>query len=322
MDNDIWRDQHEFNLLLRPKWPDNYADRTALTKEMVLHLISECDELLRASGAWKSHRRETVPENRPQILAELTDIRKYWITVAQIWGFNEDELDEAYWRKSAVVRQRYVEEWVHELTGPIVILDLDNVLCDYPRGFIQWLKATSWRTAVGAPDDRLEELARGIAWVNANTLQCSQAVWQEIKHAFRTSGAKRMLPTRPKAAEFTRWCRDRGWKIIILTSRPIDRYPTLYDDTLHWLNHGKFSYDFIWWGFDKTHPINVRGIAGQVVFAVDDEEQFVRQYMSADIHTYWMQRGGELQSLPEYDGQKLAVVVSLQDIMDKENHRG
>jgi len=324
MESDIWRDQHEFNRLLRPQWPTTYPERTALTKEMVLHLISECDELLRASGAWKSHRKEVVPENRPQILAELTDIRKYWITVAQIWGFTEEELDEAYWRKSAAVRQRYVEEWVQQLTGPMVILDLDNVLCDYPRGLIQWIKSTLWTDAVGATSEALEELAHGVEWINAASLQCSQQVWLEIKHAFRTSGAKRMLPARPKAAEFTRWCRDKGWKIIILTSRPIDKYPTLFDDTLHWLNHGAFAYDFVWWGFDKAHQINVRDISRQVVFAVDDEEQFVRQYLQAGIRTYWMQRQPALQpkaKLEWVDGQ-LSWVTSLQDIMTKEEKYG
>jgi hypothetical protein len=322
MDSDIWRDQQAFNLLLRPVWPTSYAERTALTKEMVLHLISECDELLRASGAWKSHRRQEVPENRPQILAELTDIRKYWMTIAQIWGSSEEELDTAYWLKSAAVRQRYVEEWVYQLTGPMVILDLDNVLCDYPRGLVQWLKvAPRWRDTINATDANLEELAHGVEWINGASLQCSNQVWMEIKHAFRTSGAKRSLPTRPKAAEFTRWCRDKGWKVIILTSRPIDKYPTLYDDTLHWLNHGAFAYDFVWWGFDKAHQINLRGIAEQIVFAVDDEEQFIQQYLMNSIRTYWMQRT-TLLSRSVLDGNQLHVVTSLQEIISKEEDYG
>jgi hypothetical protein len=320
MESDIWCDQYAFNRVVRPTWPSTYPERTALTKEMVLHLISECDELLRASGAWKSHRKQDIPENRAQILAELTDIRKYWMTVAQIWGFNEGELDDAYWRKSAAVRQRYVEEWVHQLTGPIVILDLDNVLCDYPRGLVQWLRNTPWQDKVGASDAALTELAAGVEWIDANTLRVSPQIWMEIKHAFRTSGAKRTLPMRPKAAEFTRWCRDQGWTIIILTSRPIDRYPTLYDDTLSWLNQGAFAYDYIWWGFDKSHPINVRDIGKQVVFAVDDEEQFVQQYLKAGIRTYWMQRHNDLHP-SKLDGEQLVCVTSVCDIMDKEKER-
>jgi hypothetical protein len=321
MESDIWRDQREFNTLLRPYTPDTYAERTALTKEMVLHLISECDELLRASGAWKPHRKEIVLENRPQILAELTDIRKYWITVAQIWGFTEDEVDKMYWLKSASVRQRYVEEWVNQLIGPVVILDLDNVLCDYPLGFIQWVQQSKWKDMLGVDEAAQAYLGKGYEWINARNLGCSEEVWADMKHAFRTSASKRTLPMRPKAAEFTRWCRDQGWAVIILTSRPIDRYPSLYDDTLYWLSSNSFAYDYIWWGFDKAHAINVRHIASQVVFTVDDEEQFVRQYLSIGVRTYWMMRAPVPPSNPLLDGDRLIVVTSLQSIMEKEKER-
>lgn len=315
MDDEIWRDQHEFNRTLRPDWPTTYAERTALTKEMVLHLISECDELLRASGAWKAHRRVVVPENRAQILAELTDIRKYWITVAQIWGFSEEELDAAYWRKSAVVRQRYAEEWIHDLVGPMVILDMDNVLCDYPAGLVQWIETTPWQS-VSSPDV-LARLARGEAWINEDTLGCSSSVWRDLKHAFRTSGAKRMLPARPRAAEFTRWCKDQGWKVIILTSRPIDQYPTLLDDTVHWLNTNAFAYDYVWWAFNKGAALNLRGIEKQVVFAVDDEDQFIQEYSRLNIRAYHMCRTVDiLRKAPQLPG--VLRVTTLGEIMSIE----
>jgi hypothetical protein len=82
------------------------------------------------------------------------------------------------------------------------------------------------------------------------------------------------------------------------------------------LNQGAFAYDFIWWGFDKAHQINLRGIAEQVVFAVDDEEQFVNQYASVGIRTYWMLRPGHA---PTVSYGCASVVTSLQEIMAKEN---
>src|SRR6185436_14441041 len=113
----LWEEQRAFNLLLR-KPPDTLQERTQLTKEFCLHMFSEIDELLRASGAWKFHRNVPPPNNLAHLKEELADILKLWICVCQAWGLDPDQAIDAAIDKSAVVRQRYCEEWILSLDGP------------------------------------------------------------------------------------------------------------------------------------------------------------------------------------------------------------
>ncbi len=311
MESDIWQDQAEFNRQLRPL-PETFEERTALTKEFVLHLISECDELLRASGSWTMHRKDHRLENPAQVLTELTDIRKYWMSLCQLWRFSEAEMDEAYWRKSAAVRQRYTEEWIQTYRGPCVILDLDNVVCDYLTGFVHWIASTNLIHKIDAAV--LLSALTHRPYVDANTLNISLLEFQAIKHRFCTTGVFRSLPLMPGAKAFMDWCAER-WKIVILTSRPIDRYPTLYDDTIAWLHDNDLPFDAVWWGSNKATKLISKDMQHYVQFVVDDDTRFVQQYASQGVKTYWLTSSPE-----EKPPDTVRVVGSLEAIMDWENH--
>lgn len=302
-----WHDQDQFNRLFREP-SETTEDRVALTKDMVLHMISECYDLLKCT-AWKTHRRVDVPFNPRQVEIELIDILKYWVTIAQGWGISFDRIEEVYWEKSAVCRQRHSEEWITRFDQPCAVIDLDNVLCDYGKGFASWLHDREY-----IADHVYEQLCTQRAWIDASTVGISAEYFASVKHTMRISGAKSTFPMMPHARQFVQWVWDIGLQPIIVTSRPIDRYPSMLVDTLTWLKTSDIRVAGVWWAQHKGHTLAQRQLTKQVRFAVDDDFTYVTQYAADHIPTYYIRHvapHGNTYDLPP----GVTAVTSLQDII-------
>ena len=286
LDN-MWHDQAEINRLFRPDGPPvDYNEKVALTKEMILHLESELHTLLNALGAWKLHRRQhPFRENRPAILNELTDIHRYLLTLYEIWHVNPCEAVEAFRRKGMVVRQRHAEEYVHSLEGAeLAIVDIDNVLADYITGFKSFLRQQGIVFDDGT-------------WVNAANLNIPHSEFEALKHLFCIQGHFGDLPLMPNAREFLAFLRERQYVIILLTARPIVDYPTIYTDTLIWLDHHDLPFDYIWWAEDKGDLVRSRGLPEQARVVVDDNLRHIVQYcgdisIRPDKTVFWLRPQG------------------------------
>lgn len=305
----VWEDQAEFNRLFRAE-PVTFEARSALTKEMLLNLISECTELLNTMK-WKAHRKTAIRENRPHTVTEIVDIFKYWLSIAQVWGVTEDEFLAAYWEKSAVCRQRHSEEWLRTVTDPTVVVDIDNTICDYIRGIYDWL------FAIGRYDllEKARVCSESRTWVNADTLGIPEPEWQRLKHTFRTSGAKRTLPLMPGAKEFLDGLKKRGYQIVLLTSRPIEQYPNLYHDTFVWLRTHQLPFDAIWWAHDKAERLAVNPDVFQSVrFFVDDEYRYIDSVSRRGIKSFWITPSAST-SLTQLPG--VTQVTTLGEILDQ-----
>jgi NTP pyrophosphatase (non-canonical NTP hydrolase) len=315
----IWEDQAAFNRQFRPD-PQTFEDKSELTSEMVLATTDELHELLR-TVKWKKHRRPRRYEpNLAHTTEELVDVFKDFITLCQTWGVTPDALVEGYWAKTAVNRQRYSEEWVkHHIDRPVILLDLDNVLCDYISGFGRWLLHELDRLQLPpAVTLRIETLVANREWLDAEACGLDKPFYEGLKHRFRTTGEKRHLRAMPDAYRFVQWCSARAM-IVLLTARPIDRYPNMLTDTVQWLaiNHMLSYIDHIWWGADKGRVVEVEEIREHVVFAVDDIQKHCEEYEAKGVRSYWIQN--EMPSPVWHNGTRLVQPVNtLDEIMQRE----
>lgn len=314
--HEMWEDQRAFNLLLRqpPKTEDEMAEQV---RDFILFTESELHELLRALP-WKKHRKVPILRNDAHLEEEGIDVLKCVMSLLQIIGVESlDQVVDAYWRKTAVVRQRYREEWVSKLNGPCVVIDIDNVLCDYVTGLCDWIPSQFGPPVIR--DDgpspellaRIDHLRATGGFINAESLGLPQEVWQMLKHQFRVSGLKRTLPVFQDAYSFLFRMRADGHQIVLLTSRPIDRYPNIFTDTILWLNANRLPYDFVWWSLDKAERIvQMKDLQKHIRFAVDDDKLYVDQFASIGVPTYWLQRHNPIES----HSPRITTVQTLSDV--------
>lgn len=304
---EIWDDQRAFNLLFRQP-PGSEDEMSGQVRDFTLYTESELHELLRTLP-WRKHRRLPIQFNEAHAHEEGIDAFKFMISILQIIGIDSlEQLIEVYWRKTAVVRQRYQEEWVQKIDRPCVVIDIDNVLCDYILGFVNWLQQTG--KSVPVDFDFLRETR---PFLTAKTLSVTEEEWQRWKHEFRIGGFKRTLPVFADAYTFMYRMRCDGDLIVLLTSRPIDRYPNIFTDTILWLNDNRLPYDFVWWATDKAERIaQVDGIRKHIRFAVDDHWRYVEQFASLGIKTFWLQRYHDVRPLNTSD--HVTIVNTLTDV--------
>lgn len=311
----IWKPDN----LITPQDQERFMDRL---RHLSLGMMEETIEFLR-TYEWKSHRRhEGKLANVAHSHEELIDMFKYWLSMADLAGFPMEELEELYYAKSRVVQYRYQEEWLKSIDGPCVVVDIDNVLADYITGICAWAKeygpsrlgmSTSETFRFVSTINGLKE--RG-AWVTAKSVGLTAMDWSKIKHEFRVQGAKRHLPVFADARPFLDWCRLHNWIILLVTSRPIDRYPNLFTDTLSWLHDNELPFDHLWWATNKADRLEEMPTSDRrhIMFTVDDDPVFVEQYRNRGIRTYHLDRS---QKESSSDPTSIRTLLELMHIEEK-----
>ena len=290
----LMKDQRLFNRQLFK--PEDSSEQAMIERlrDLVLGSMEENIELLR-TFEWKPHRQRKVLQNAAYSHEQLIDMFKFWLSLADLTNFPIHRVEELYHAKSRVVRYRYQTEWLHSIDRPCVVVDIDNVLADYIRGFADWVDVTVPRTMTSERMHLVRERVRTCAekgqWLSADSIGITPQEWLSLKHQFRSTGGKLTLPSFSDAKPFLEWCRASGWLILLITSRPIEEYPNLFTETMTWLTERGLIFDRLWWADRKADRLDLDGILlSQVRFAVDDDSTYVRQFASRGVKTYWLNR--------------------------------
>jgi len=104
--------QSRFNKNFIPFNELGFAEKQRLTEKWILYAMSELAELLDETN-WKLHRiRKEI--KREKILEEWIDTLKFVIGIADIWGFTNAEIYEAFHKKSDFVEKRFQDNFPKE----------------------------------------------------------------------------------------------------------------------------------------------------------------------------------------------------------------
>ena len=230
----IWQVQETFNNnFVRP---ENLSldEKQKYTKEYVLHIVSELDEVLREIN-WKLHRKNKEEVIRQNLIEEIVDVFKYWCSLAQMWDITPEEFSEEFRRKSLVVEQRYKQERQLKLLEDknVIGVDIDGVLADYPNCFYTFIRET----------------------LGKEYTECTTEEYVKTKHEYRSSGYKKNLPLIEGAIEGMKKLKQAGYTIVLLTARPYHKYPRMFADTIDWLTNNNIPYDALLWNENKEEAI-------------------------------------------------------------------
>ena len=247
------------------------------TKDLVLGVMSELDELLREIS-WKVHRKEPKIIIRDNLLEEIIDLQKYIWSIAILWDFSIDDIYREFKRKSIVVEQRWKQEMsLDGISSSQVIagIDIDGVLADYPASFFQFVESIG------------REVPKDIVHTADLTLDPKEYAY--LKHLYREGGYKRSIPVVKGAKRFLDIIKKRGYAIVLLTSRPYKQYKRMFADTMEWLDKNKLYYDAII--FDEEKNIRLyREFGDRVKFFVEDELGKANEVAEIGIKTFLINR--------------------------------
>jgi len=310
---DIWDDQYEFNRLVLPCPPEEMTPelRQWWHEKYTLLINKELMEVLDETE-FKPHRKITGKKTvRSNLTEELVDVFKYFMCLCQVHGVTAEELMDEYHRKSNVVKQRFYQERVLKYDGKIVGVDIDGVLADYPRSFIEFVN---------------EKTGNHYPWQNIREYNISDVLikWglnpddaARLKHLYRDSGQKRFIPVIEGARQFLDELKYMGYTVVLLTSRPINRYKRIFADTQYWLVENKLHYDVILFDEAKGERLVKEFGQDKVEFFVDDVAGFANGISDAGLKCYLIDKA--YNQVPIKDN--VIRVTSLKEVLENERKK-
>ncbi|HVI80784.1 MAG TPA: hypothetical protein VM715_22055, partial [Candidatus Acidoferrum sp.] len=103
----------------------------------------------------------------------------------------------------------------------------------------------------------------------------NEAVWRDIKLAYRQGGMKRTMPSRGFGRMLSWACRQAGAEVWVTTTRPYLRLDNIDPDTRFWLDREGVVYDGLIYDENKyTHLASLVGRERVVAVLEDLPEQF------------------------------------------------
>ena len=259
--SEMWKDQKEFNSNFVNFEKMDETEKVAMTKEYSLQLNGEVYELLRETS-WKNHRKAGPNIIKSNLKEEWIDVFKYWLSIGALWGFNPEDFIEEYWRKSAVVEQRYLQEKQLDFeSSKIAGVDIDGVLAAYPEHYINYVNKEL------GTDFKVNQVKDYDLY---NSLPIPEDIALDLKDSFRQSGQNRTIPVLEGAKKFLQELRRRDYKIVLLSARPYKQYRRIFADTQTWLNENGLVHDAILWDEDKCGRLVREFGKENVSFFVED----------------------------------------------------
>jgi len=277
-----FKDQAEFTQeVLTSKgecFPLTLSSKINWTKEYILYILSECNDLLEQLD-WKTHWSTNSVLIESNVGIEIIDIQKFVWGLAKIWNIDLDKFNEMYDLKTAAVRSKWSQE--NLLTAlrecdRSCIIDIDGVLTPYPEYFISWVKKN----------------------YNEDIDKNNIVRWEYYKHLYRESGDKANAPFFSDSREALRKLAQIGYTIVLLTNRPASKYKRIYSDTLKWLQGSQIPYNYIFWTEDRK-VLEIIKKCPTIKFIVDDSLETCQEFRSAGIKAYHY--GSEIKSLLDID---------------------
>lgn len=283
--NYIWSVQKEFNKNFIDYEHLTSQEKQSLTKDYVLHMISESNSLLDEVN-WKMHHKsDTVSINRRELILEWIDVFKYLLSIGLVWDITPEEFLQYFDEKSSLVEQRYLQEFSIKSDGQdVVICDIDGVLGDYPETFLQYVRREELKKG-HADTKQLTDLSKVD---NYNLYKFLEGVvstedLKKYKSEYRKSGEIRSEKVLEGAVEFLKILKSAGYYIVLLTSRPFDKYKNLYLDTYVWLKDNGLVFDMLLNDSKKRDKIvKLASSSSSIKFIVDDDPKIVEGLLGLD----------------------------------------
>lgn len=141
-----------------------------------------------------------------------------------------------------------------------VFVDLDNVMADYGGDFLRW-----------ATNGQLSPSPNDLTSLHLNEILClDDADYADLKRRWRVEGHKRnmtMIPgTHGALRRLSQW-----YDVVIISSRPADKYDNIREDTEYWLKQHDLQYSELVFTKEKFDYVHDHYDVDDVLAIFDDD---------------------------------------------------
>lgn len=277
--NHVWEVQKNYNRNIFVEKHDD--DPARWTKDYLLGMVSEMDEILREID-WKEHRKEEHSVvDKTNMAYELADMTKYILSLWQVWGFSVEDMIRFVSVKSEFLEQKKTQEWAPITEKRIMIVDLDGTIADWRASLNQWIRTTK---GVGL---ELDDPAHSL--MMDSDLSIEYPEYHNWKNEFEQSGEYSNIKIYPGTYEFLKKMHRNGQRIIYYTARPNNKYHRIWFDTMQWIHENSLPDGWLYFGSTERILLAKKLMferKDRFVILFDDDFELITRAYKCGIHVY------------------------------------
>jgi len=161
----------------------------------------------------------------------------------------------------------------------IIMLDLDGVIADFRRGFMEWIADNDWKDILTIKE---EDIGLHLDINNGWDFK----LYNRAKVAFEKDGGYSLLPIYTNTKMAINTLRSSGWYIIVYTARPYSTYKRIWGDTWIWLRDNDITVDELHFGYDDRVLVASDLAVQNHVVAIEDDPLLIRRYNGSNIPVF------------------------------------
>lgn len=261
----LYKKQKDFQEMIMSTY--KISDKEKFIRDLIIHLNVETSEVLNEIN-WKMHRRELKTINRDKLLHEMVDVIKYALSLPSSYGFSAKEIENVFMEKSIIVEKKFQQEIINKdfsEADKLIGIDIDGVLADYVETFYKYVKR-NLKVKIDYNYNEIKSL--DLYKEFAKIFNVDEEKIKELKHKYRMSDEKKYMDFFEDSDRFIDALKGMGYRIILLSSRPINDYPNMFYNTIYSLNRNKINFDGIYFSEEKEKEILKR--FSNIEFFVED----------------------------------------------------
>ena len=217
----------------------NDAAREVCTQQLALCAHAELSSLVNATN-YKKHHGSLGAVDRDTILYESIDVLRYIQAIQNLWNISAEEVEGAFGKKDVYLNERNRIDNSPWTGQPVVIVDMDDVIVDFRRGFSRWL----------AEEQDIHVDVESEEYYFITALAAKNVNPELIFTEFMREGGFANLGPVAGSREFLQTLKDQGYWIHILTARPEENLRCMYD-SYYWLHKNQMPFDDISFSSEK-----------------------------------------------------------------------
>ena len=272
---DMFKCQGDFNKLFFNANELADLEKEEVTKSLTLALHTEVSELISAIN-FKDHRQSRSQIDREKILYESIDVFRYLVAILNLWDIKAEQFTSAFDDKDLFLHSRHQMEAVKWSGQPVLIFDLDDVICEFRETFIDWLDETHGIDADINSSEYYTTAEVKDAGLNP------EAVFEE----FVANRQLQNITPNNEIINAVNRLHDEGYWIQILTARPDNSLVCKYD-TFRWLKKSGLKYHRVDFSPEKYRWLTKSDYysSEKIVCAIDDSAKHSAEYAKHGIKT-------------------------------------
>lgn len=265
---EMFKMQKKFSDLFFTRDNLSEEEKEEITKSLALELHSEVTELINAIN-FKDHRRTRTQIDKEKILYESVDVFRYLLAILNLWDIPDDKFISGFEDKDLFLHARHEMEDLKWDLQPVLIFDLDDVICEFRETFISWL---------GSKHGIFADINSSEYYTTAEVKEAGlnpESVFEE----FVKERCLRKISPNIDIINTVNSLYDMGYWIQILTARPDDSLVCKYD-TFRWLEKSGLKFHRVDFSPEKYRWLTKSEYYsnGKIVCAIDDSAKHAAEY--------------------------------------------